>query len=316
MKSKGFTLIQLSILGLLALSVLVSLLVPQMEWETSSSKLLEVSVVIRESDSSLWETVRKGMEQAAWDNNAELRFLSLSADNDEAEQLATIQWETSQGTDVLIVAPVNPDTLSSTLQEMDVEIPVISLESYMEYADHSLFPHQQKLGEALAQEIVADWTEGVVVLFCSVPDHAGLSQRMEGAKKVLEAAGVPVRMISSDMETIIADGAEQLKKDCDIMLSFDAATTEQLLSLKEQYGLSQPLYGVGLTTRIAAGLETGGVRAVAAMSDYATGYLAVQGAIAAVHRKQFSMEEIPFYIVHREEIYELAYQKLLFPVGT
>ena len=70
-----------------------------------------------------------------------------------------------------------------------------------------------------------------------------------------------------------------------------------------------------MTSRIAAWLERGTISAVAAWSEYAAGYLAVQQAAGAAREKTEPLTEtLPFSVVGGDEIYESEYQKLLFPV--
>ena len=61
-------------------------------------------------------------------------------------------------------------------------------------------------------------------------------------------------------------------------------------------------------------LERGVISAAAAWSDFAVGYLAVEGALALARGERAEVEQPPFFIVRGEDIYEPEYQKLLFPV--
>ena len=65
-----------------------------------------------------------------------------------------------------------------------------------------------------------------------------------------------------------------------------------------------------------AALERGEITAVAAWSDYAAGYLAVQQAVRAVREQSQELEPLSFSIVRGEDIYAPENQKLLFPVTS
>ena len=68
---------------------------------------------------------------------------------------------------------------------------------------------------------------------------------------------------------------------------------------------------------VAAVDESGGeITAVAAWSDYAAGYLAVQQAVRAVREQSQELEPLSFSIVRGEDIYAPENQKLLFPVTS
>lgn len=75
------------------------------------------------------------------------------------------------------------------------------------------------------------------------------------------------------------------------------------------------IYGVGSSREITTHLEKGVISAVAAWSEYAAGYMAVECAAAPVQRKENDAEgALKVSIIKGDEIYEPENQKLLFPV--
>ena len=55
---------------------------------------------------------------------------------------------------------------------------------------------------------------------------------------------------------------------------------------------------------------------MAAWSDYAAGYLAVESAVKAVRGEKIETELLPFSVVRGEDIYDPDNEKLLFPVAS
>ena len=82
---KRRVLLQLGI-PLLILCALFLLLAYPADRTLRPQPLLEVSVILRETDASLWTNARQGMEQAAMDLDVELRFLTPAQNNDAAQQ--------------------------------------------------------------------------------------------------------------------------------------------------------------------------------------------------------------------------------------
>ena len=80
--------------------------------------------------------------------------------------------------------------------------------------------------------------------------------------------------------------------------------------------LSPALYGVGSTGPIAAALERGSLAASAVWSDFAAGYLAVEGAVRTARGEDWQPQPLAFSILRGEDIYEPDNQKLLFPVAS
>ena len=76
---------------------------------------MSLTVLLRDTDSSGWTVARQGMEQAADELGAELRFLTLAAANDGAEQEELLLREIEDGAAALVVVPADPAALSAAL---------------------------------------------------------------------------------------------------------------------------------------------------------------------------------------------------------
>lgn len=87
----------------------------------------EISVVTRESDSSIWASIRQGMEQAANDFDVELRLVTLTETNSVSEQRMLLSREAKGGADALILAPADPNALEDAVAEAG--IPVVTMQA-------------------------------------------------------------------------------------------------------------------------------------------------------------------------------------------
>lgn len=317
MKKRRSGLIQLGILLVLGLAVILTLVVPQLSAGRRRGELLELSVIIRETDSSLWLNARLGMEQAAGEMGAELRFLTLTAANDAQEQAQLLSREAEGGADALIVVPAHPAELAPQLRELTGQRPVVAMESPLEGAQCTVTPDNEAMGQALAQAVIEDWKGGTVLLLDTGAASAGVSARLEAALATLAAAGVPVERRISEVGALASVLSAQAQETRAVqIMAFEPAATESAAQAKESQSLYQPLYGVGVTANTAAALERGTVAAVAAWSDYAAGYLAVEGAVRAVQSGECGTQPLPFFLVRGEDIYDPDNQKLLFPVTS
>ena len=90
MKRRHKNLIQLGILAILSLLVILSLFIRDISWPEKAERRVEISVIVRESDSSIWSEARQGMAKAAADYGVELRFLALGESNSVSEQTELI----------------------------------------------------------------------------------------------------------------------------------------------------------------------------------------------------------------------------------
>lgn len=317
MKKRRSALIQLAILTALGAAVALTLLLPQMSGLHRRPQPLELSVIIREQDSSLWTNTRMGMEQAAGELGAELRFLTLATANDGREQWELLQREIEQGADALVVAPADPAALEKSLGELDRDVPVVTLESPLEGADLSVVVPNAEMGASLAQAALEDWKGGTVLLLDTAPHCTAVAQRLAAAKDLLAGAGVETQVETVSVDSLASRLPELLRQLSPAQLmTFEPAATEAVASVKSLEGLSADLYGVGATAAVVAALDQGALSAVAAWSDYAAGYLAVDGAAKLAGGERSEMKPPPFFLIRGEDIYEPDNQKLLFPVTS
>lgn len=298
--------VELAVLGVLGALVVFSLVMPQLLRERSVPQLLSLSVLLRDTDSSGWNVARQGMEQAADELGAELRFLTLSEQNSSAEQAEQLLREMDNGAEALLVVPADPDVLHTSLLQRTKTCPIVTLESEMEGTVGTVAPDSALLGRQLAQTLLDDWQGGEVLLLDSAPGCTGVTARLAAAQEVLEAQGVPVQR---------AEGLPEEAGGVGWVIAFDPVATQAAAERRESEQLPFVLYGVGSSTAIAAQMEKGNIAAVAAWSDYAAGYLAVRQAVEAAQREELqSLDPLAFSIVQGEDIYAPENQKLLFPI--
>ncbi|TCL44104.1 substrate-binding domain-containing protein [Harryflintia acetispora] len=312
----GRNLIQLVILCLLGVSVALTLVLPELPGIESRRRTLEISVLIREADTALWSNARLGMEQAAVDLGAELRFLPLAQDNDYASQAALLQREAKGGADAVIVVPADPEGLAAFLEEQSIELPVVTMESPMPGGRACFTPENGEMGRALAGAFLEDRRGERVLLLDTASRSTGVAQRLQACLQTLREAGVPFEVQKAEAQSLQRELPGLLgQTGAGAVIAFDYAATEALASVAQELPEQPLLYGVGATGAIAACLEKGTIAAAAAWSDYAAGYSSVQEAARRSRgERSLNTPQLGFRIVRGENLYEPDNQKLFFPV--
>ena len=317
---KRKVLLQL-VVPLLSLCVLFLLLTMDPVRPSQPQKLLEISVLFRQSDASTWSVARQGMEQAALDLNAELRFLTPAGEDLAAEQRELLEREAESGTNAILLIPSDREALADTVEVItSAGTPVVTLETDMSDAGASVCigADNVALGEVLGNAALNGAPEGsLVVLLDTAAGSTGVTDRMEAAQTVLEAAGRQVsRCRPMDGESL----ASALERTLTVMrpaavVAFDAADLEQAAALLSGREDAPLLYGAGSTATVAAYLEQSTIVSIAAQNEFAAGYLAVSAAVqAAAGQESFQLDPLEFFLVRQENMYEPENQKLLFPV--
>lgn len=307
MKPRKNDLIQVMILVILALALVLSLVIPQFLRGEAQPERLSLSVLLRDGDSAGWTAARQGMEQAADELGAELRFLTLASPGDSAGQAESLRREVEEGAGALVVVPADPLALAQVLNQLPGHCPMVSLESSVAGFSGTAAPDNALLGQALAQALLEDWEGGAVLLLDSSPASTGVCDRLEAARQALEARGVPTQTASA-----LPEEGEPPRW----VMAFEPSATRQAADKNSRGEDPFSLYGVGSTTVIIAHLEKGAISALAAWNDYAAGYLAVRQAVDAVRGEKGVLDPLPFSILRGEDIYDPENQKLLFPVTS
>ena len=302
---------------LLGAMVFLSLALPENLFPKQEQRLVQISVLLGEWDGALWSNTRSGMDQAAEDLGAELRYISPQSAQESEDQSDLMLREISGGTDAMIIRPADPDKLCWVLNSQTSYPPVVTLDSDLSGMEIACVGvDSEEIGCALAQEAAEDHPRGgTALLIRPEGDANAAAERMAAAEAVLEQEGFTVMTCRKPSGLDAREDEPSLVESADFIMVFEAGALEQTAQTLRTWGITLPLYGTGSSTTIAGLLEQGYITAIAAWSDYAAGYLAVGRAGGAARNGAVDDSKIQFQIVRKEEMYEPEIQKLLFPVS-
>ena len=227
------------VVPLLGLCVLFLLLAMEPEQSRKGTELVEVSVVLRQTDTALWSTARQGMEQAAADLGAELRILTPETADSARDQAALLQREVDGGAGAVVLIPADTDALGDTVRDLGAQVPVVTMETDMTDWGACAFVGMDNaaLGRALGQAALNGAAAAeTVLLIDSVSGQNGVDVRLEAAARELEAAGRVVRTCDvgpeESLDEVLAEAVE--REQPALLLAFDAGTLEQAAAVMER----------------------------------------------------------------------------------
>lgn len=315
MKRKILLQLVLPLLGLIAL---FSMLAFAPNSAQRHPALLEMSVILREADSSILSTTRQGMEQAAADLNVELRFLSPTADNSAEEQIQLLQREVEAGASAILLIPADRTSMADAVSAAAAKSSLVTLETDMtaQGARGCISVDNAAVGQILGQAALNGVSAGgTVLLLDSAGGDNGIREQLEAAAALLEAEDRQV-LICRRTENLSADLTAALSSSpVQAIVAFEASALERAVEVAQSSDRFPLLYGTGSTSAIAAGLEENDVTAIVAHNAFSAGYLAVQHT-AALARNQLAspLSSLSFTVIRQETMYLPDNQKLLFPV--
>ena len=158
-------------------------------------QIYQIAVIIEDVRSDNYSNFRKGMDLAAAELNADVRLITLYEKLDVKEQMDLMDREQQDGTDALIVVPVEEEQVSAR----QMTIPVILMRAGVAEAAgaSNVIVDYEKMGEQLAREILKEQPADVPVYVLT--DPAGQSDMdrlfLKGSDAVFQEAGRSVQRI-------------------------------------------------------------------------------------------------------------------------
>ncbi len=216
-RGKATLLLYMIFLAVLFLMCSTDLIIREPEKE-----IYQIAVIIEDSRDDNYGSFRKGMDQAALELNADVRFFTLYEKLDADQQMELIGREQQDGADALIVVPADEDRVVDALAGHQVTVPMVLLGSGLtgEGVTGTVVVDYGKMGELLGQKMAEHMDEHRTVLVFSDPSaQSGASRRfLEGARTVMEEEGILCRLVVRDGEQGFKPFTESLDAEGQVLI--------------------------------------------------------------------------------------------------
>lgn len=283
-------------------------------------QIYQIAVIIEDVRSDNYSNFRKGMDLAAAELNADVQLITLYEKLDVKEQMDLMDREQQDGTDALIVVPVEEEQVSAK----QMTIPVILMRAGVAEAAGAgnVIVDYEKMGEQLAREILKEQPADVPVYVLT--DPAGQSDMdrlfLKGSDAVFQEAGRSVQRIVRGEEerfyTMLEQpGAEAQKvvilaENQDI-LTEAAGVVAGSEAVADAVG---GLYGRGTTMAILNYLDRGVITGICVTDEFSVGYYSVREAVRALEGAGSVPTVIESYYIDKKDLRDPAFEKMLFPI--
>ena len=283
-------------------------------------QIYQIAVIIEGVRSDNYSNFRKGMDLAAAELNADVRLITLYEKLDVKEQMDLMDREQQDGTDALIVVPVEEEQVSAR----QMTIPVILMRAGVAEAAGAgnVIVDYEKMGEQLAREILKEQPADVPVYVLT--DPAGQSDMdrlfLKGSDAVFQEAGRSVQRILRGEEerfytTLEQPGTEAQKvvilaENQDI-LTEAAGVVAGSEAVADAVG---GLYGRGTTMAILNYLDRGVITGICVTDEFSVGYYSVREAVRALEGAGSVPTVMESYYIDKKDLRDPAFEKMLFPI--
>lgn len=291
--------------------------------EQRPKRIYEISVITRGKNNEYWESIRKGAEQASSEYLVDLSFITLSEENDLAEQEHLIEREMKSGVDALVISAADSAGLGRYMESLQEKIPVVCIESPIEGENNYSYisANDFDMGTLLADRILETGNGHKRIAFLSLtPESGSVKLRLEGVRSKLKEseAGTDYLILPNDTAqagTMLRAHIEQFESD--VLVALDATTLEMTGQILTELKLNKSigLFGFDATGKIASFVDQGIVQATVVKNNFAIGYLGIQSAVSALNKTQEPTHTIVEHrLVNKKNMYDKDIQQLLFPI--
>lgn len=283
-------------------------------------QIYQIAVIIEDVRSDNYSNFRKGMDLAAAELNADVQLITLYEKLDVKEQMDLMDREQQDGTDALIVVPVEEEQVSAK----QMTIPVILMRAGVAEAAGAgnVIVDHEKMGELLAREILEEQPADVPVYVLT--DPAGQSDMdrlfLKGSDAVFQEAGRSVQRIVRGEEerffTMLEQPGAEAQKVV-ILAENQDILTEAAGVMAGSEAVADAvggLYGRGTTMAILNYLDRGVITGICVTDEFSVGYYSVREAVRALEGAGSVPTVMESYYIDKKDLRDPAFEKMLFPI--
>lgn len=283
-------------------------------------QIYQIAVIIEDVRSDNYSNFRKGMDLAAAELNADVQLITLYEKLDVKEQMDLMDREQQDGTDALIVVPVEEEQVSAK----QMTIPVILMRAGVAEAAGAgnVIVDYEKMGEQLAREILKEQPADVPVYVLT--DPAGQSDMdrlfLKGSDAVFQEAGRSVQRILRGEEerfyTMLEQPGAEAKKVVILAENQDILTEAAGVVAGSEVVADAVggLYGRGTTMAILNYLDRGVITGICVTDEFSVGYYSVREAVRALEGAGSVPTVMESYYIDKKDLRDPAFEKMLFPI--
>ncbi|MDR9797315.1 MAG: sugar ABC transporter substrate-binding protein [Bacillaceae bacterium] len=250
-----------------------------------------ISVVLKTLSSPYWKYVEAGAKAAGKELGVEVNVVGPASESQVIEQVNMIEDQINQSPGALVVSPTQPSTVVPSLEQATQQgIPVLLIDTDAELKDKTTFIGTENFtaGQEAGKLLASMLNKGdEVALISGALGNTATDERIKGAKKALEDAGMKVvaeQPADSDKSKAMSVMENILQNNKNIKGVFAANDDMALGVLRavEAKGMKIPVIGTDGTVEAVESIIAGKLAGTIAQSPYDMGYLGVENAIKAI----------------------------------
>lgn len=322
--TKNRRILMFSVVMLLVLSVAMAFSIVD---QGNNERTYTVSVIVDNSNSSRWTSLKEGMDAAAKDYGLRLNYVSTGVLWSKTPELDIVERELESGVDGVILQLYASEGVHERLEQVVSRDRCVLLETDMTPEEYyqTVGPDNRKLGSVLAGELKADFGERLrgkkIGVLCGNTGQLSIRQRLEGLEEGLKNTGAVIQWTLAEMgRTQNMEAVQECwEKHADIVIALDNTETERAVDYMEENGLKRQdcaLYGIGNSEKVVYYLDRGLIRTLVAPNEFHMGYRSVEEMAYKLEYQASGRPNVQtgYLVIDQTNLYDETNQKILFPI--
>lgn len=292
------------------------------KYEPKEAETRNVSLIVYGNDAKRWENLAQGAELAAGEESADVSIVTMTSEEDYAEQIAIIEREIESGADALMIAACDSERIGEYIDSVKIKIPVIFVETGIvsDKKQICIAADDYQMGYALGEEICK--RENPIVKVAIVSGGIERDSIRERERGVRDAIGGYVNQVvtwerNQNEESLLPRvflQRELVSEAVDVIVSFDNTMTNSLMDALDNLNKSSKVYSISTSDQSVYCLDQKRIKALTYQSEFGIGYIGAKYALnPQIAEKKYANEDILFRVIDKDEMYDYDNQTLLFP---
>lgn len=272
----------------------------------NEEKAYSAAILIDEISEENYKNIKKGLEDAAYEYNVELKFPNITYDTSVDEQVEIINEEIELGVNAVIIGTDKKDGVARKIRSEHPEIPILLVGESVVNEINSVLPDYDEIAGLIVGNVIRQ-SEKVKKIYLVTGKHKNSSLENRLREDFYEK-GSKVEVIELNDRNI-----EMLfRNSTAVLIGVDKEASMELVKYSENSEKRPEIYAIGATSHLLNELEDRNIKGIAAYNEYYFGYFMLERVINPSGKVR--KDKIPVFYLKADDLKNEKYMKILYPV--
>lgn len=285
---------------------------------------IEITVITKSKYGEKWEAISQGIYAAANEFGVDVKVLAPDSEKDVGAQKILIQTAADNGTDAIIIAPIDYKELNDVMSDTNKQgIPILTMVSVdQRYPEHHYiglnhYDTGKWLGESAIRQIGVKGVVAIMSLQELTQDGAIIEK---GVRDYL-GAYTNIHIVDIEENTLgefsmMMNTLELIKEQkVELFIGVDEVALRGICTAIRDAKIEASVIGIGGSHEMLQYVESGLINELIVPNEFATGYMAIKNMVEFINHKGIETQVyIEPVVVNIDNMYEQKMEKIIFTI--